>query len=74
MTEKISVTFTLIPAATKAVMAGSPSTVAGTLIIKFGRSIIDQSSLPAAIVPSVSWAKRGSTSILTRPSIPFVVA
>ena len=51
-------------------IAGRPSIVAGTLIITFGRSTIDQSSLPAAIVPAVSRARRGSTSILTRPSKP----
>ena len=71
-TEKIKVTLTLIPAAIKAVIAGNPSNVAGTLIITLGRSIIDHSSFPAAIVPSVSWANRGSTSMLTRPSTPCV--
>jgi hypothetical protein len=53
-TEKISVTLTLMPAAIKAVIAGKPSRVAGTLIIKLGRSIIAHNSLPAEIVPSVS--------------------
>ena len=53
-------------------MAGKPSIVAGTLIRTFGRSIISHNSLPAAIVPSVSRARRGSTSILTRPSKPLL--
>ena len=54
-------------------IAGKPSIVAGTFIITLGRSTIDQSSLPAAIVPSVSRASRGSTSMLTRPSKPLVL-
>ena len=73
LTEKMSVTFTLIPAAISAVIAGRPSTVAGTLIITFGRSMIAHNSLPAAIVPWVSRARRGSTSILTRPSKPLLL-
>ncbi|CAB4745429.1 unannotated protein [freshwater metagenome] len=54
LTEKISVTLTLIPSAISAVIAGSPSTVAGTLIMTLGRSTICHNSLAAAIVPSVS--------------------
>ena len=69
----MSVTFTLIPAAMSAVIAGNPSIVAGTFIITFGRSTIDQSSWPASIVPAVSRARRGSTSILTRPSKPLLL-
>ena len=62
-----------MPAAISAVIAGKPSIVAGTLIITLGRSMIDHSSFPAAIVPSVSRARRGSTSILTRPSKPLLL-
>ena len=69
----MSVTLTLMPAAISSVIAGNPSIVAGTLIITFGRSMIAHNSLPAAIVPSVSLARRGSTSILTRPSKPLLL-
>ena len=69
--ENINVTFTLIPLDKSAVIAGSPCKVAGTLIMTFSLSIIFHNFSPAAIVAWVSFAKRGSTSILTRPSIPL---
>src|SRR6478752_8920782 len=65
---KISVTLTLIPSAIAAVMAGSPSLVAGILISTFERSTADQRARAEAMVPSVSLARSGSTSIETRPS------
>ena len=64
----MSVTFTLMPAPMAAVMAPSPSTVAGILIITLGRSTLAQSALASVIVSSVSRAAPGVTSIETRPS------
>ena len=64
-------TLTLIPAPITAVIAGRPAFVAGTLIMRFGRSTSAHSSFACAIVPSVSCARRGSTSSDTRPSTPF---
>ncbi|SKU40250.1 Uncharacterised protein [Mycobacteroides abscessus subsp. abscessus] len=69
-TEKIRVTFTEIPSAITAVIAGRPALVAGILINRFGRSTIFHSSIACRIVLSVSWARRGSTSMETRPSTP----
>ena len=74
LTEKIKVTFTLIPFAINSVIAGNPSTVAGTLISKFFRSIISHSCFPCLTVAKVSRANRGSTSIETRPSTPLLVS
>ncbi len=59
-----------MPAPMVAVMAGRPSTVAGILMSALGRSTVAQSSAAWLIVPSVSCARRGSTSIDTRPSSP----
>ncbi len=70
--EKISVTFTLMPSASTAVIAGSPSWVAGILISVFGRSTIHHRALASAMVGAVLRARRGSTSIDTRPSRPSV--
>ena len=67
-------TLTLMPSARAAVIAGRPSTVAGILMNRFGRSTVAQSRRAAAIVPSVSRASRGSTSIDTRPSEPSVAS
>ena len=72
--EKISVTLTLMPSARTAVIAGSPSRVAGILMKTFGRSTVDHRDFAEAIVPSVSLASRGSTSIDTRPSTPSVAS
>ena len=69
---KISVTLTEIPCAVAAVIAGSPSLVAGILISALRRSTARHSSWADAIVASVSWARSGSTSIETRPSAGFV--
>ena len=66
------VTFTLIPSAISLVIAGNPSSVAGTLINTFGDPTNSHSARAWVIVPSVSRANRGSTSILTRPSTPPV--
>jgi len=63
---------TLIPSARVCVMAGRPSRVAGILMKMFGRSTSAHSSRAWLIVPSVSRARRGSTSIDTRPSTPPV--
>jgi hypothetical protein len=68
--EKISVTLTLMPSASVAVIAGRPSAVAGILMYMLGRSTSHHSCLASAIVGSVSRASRGSTSIDTRPSTP----
>ncbi len=66
------VTFTLMPSPVAAVMAASPSCVAGILIITFERSTIHHSARASAMVASVRCASRGSTSMLTRPSCPSV--
>ena len=47
-------TLTLIPSASVAVIAGSPSAVAGILMNRFGRSTSHHSCLASAIVVSVS--------------------
>ena len=70
--EKIRVTFTLMPSAMTAVIAGSPASVAGILISTFGRSTVFHRSFASATVLPVSLARRGSTSMETRPSTPFV--
>ena len=46
-------------------MAGSPGSVAGILTNRFGRSIRSWRRWASAIVPSVSKASVGSTSIET---------
>ena len=66
--EKISVTFTLMPLARVAVIAGRPSTVAGILIITFGRPTVSHSRTAVVSVAPVSRESRGSTSMDTRPS------
>ncbi len=70
----MSVTLTLIPSASTAVMAGSPSRVAGILMRTCSRSTAADSCLACSTVLSVSWASRGSTSIETRPSTPWVAS
>ena len=67
-TEKIKVTLTLTPLAISSVIAGKPSIVAGTLISKFGLSMIFHKYSPCSIVALVSRANLGSTSIDTLPS------
>ena len=71
---KISVTLTLMPSASTAVMAGRPSRVAGILTSTLSRSTAAESCLACSTVFSVSWASRGSTSIETRPSTPPVAS
>ena len=71
-TLKIRVTFTLIPAAIVAAMAGRPGSVAGILISTLSRSTCRRSSAACAMVASVSIASPGSTSMDTRPSTPSV--
>ena len=72
--EKISVTLTLIPSEVACVIAGSPSTVAGILMNRFGRSTAHQSARASAMVAAVFLASLGSTSIDTRPSWPSVAS
>ena len=52
--EKISVTLTLMPSASVAVIAGTPSAVAGILMNMFGRSTSHHSCLASATVAAVS--------------------
>ncbi len=66
------VTLTLMPAAMVALIAGNPSRVAGILISTSSRPTRSWRSRACAMVASVSWARPGSTSIETRPSLPFV--
>ena len=62
------------PSAMSRSMAGMPAGVAGTLIIRLGRSTLPQRSLAAAIVASVSSARSGATSRLMKPSPPPVLS
>ena len=50
------------------------SRVAGILIMAFGRLTFSQSSTACCSVASVSWARRGSTSMETRPSTKSVAS
>ena len=59
-----------MPLATVSAIAGMPAIVAGILIMRLGRSTASQMRRAAAIVPAVSFAKRGDTSRLTNPSDP----
>ena len=61
-------TLTLMPSEIAWVIAGRPSTVAGILMNRLGRSTSHHSARASATVLSVSLARRGSTSIDTRPS------
>src|SRR6266545_4267234 len=70
---KVRVTLTLMPAASVAVIAGSPALVAGILMNRLGRSTSHHNAFASALVRSVSAAIRGSTSMETRPSMPRVV-
>ena len=54
------------------VIAGSPGSVAGILIKVLGRSTVFHRSAASAMVPSVSMASPGLTSMETRPSVPSV--
>jgi hypothetical protein len=66
------VTLTLMPSAIASAMAGRPSTVAGILMSRFGRSTVSHSRFAIVVVRAVSRAAPGSTSIETRPSTPSV--
>ena len=57
-----SVTLMFIPSNRQRSIAGSPASVAGILIIRFGRSTSSQYMWACSIVPSVSCASRGATS------------
>ena len=52
-------TLTLIPRAVSSSIAGTPASVAGTLIITFGRASRSQSSTACATVPAVSFGEVG---------------
>jgi hypothetical protein len=59
-----------MPAAIDSSIAGRPSLVAGIFTNRFGRSTSFDSRFASAVVPSVSWARFGSTSSETQPSLP----
>ena len=65
-------TLTLIPAATQWVIAGSPASVPGILIIALGRSTAPQRRSASWMVARVSCASAGETSSDTCPSTPPV--
>ena len=58
-----------MPSEMACVIAGRPSSVAGILMNRFGRSTAHHSARASATVASVSRASRGSTSSETRPSL-----
>ena len=60
----------LRPSAIMAAIAGRPSLVAGIFTSRFGWLMRPCRSRADAIVPSVSWARAGETSIDTKPSPP----
>ncbi len=55
-------------------MAGTPSTVPGILIMQLGRAMAPHSRRASAIVPWVSRASSGDTSIETKPSLPLDIS
>ena len=61
-----------MPSAIVAAIEGRPFSVAGILISALGRSMVCESFWAMADVASASWARRGSTSMDTRPSTPWV--
>lgn len=67
-------TLTLMPRPITSVMAGRPPMVAGILISVLGRSTSQASCLASATVGLVWCARRGSTSMDTRPSWPPVAS
>ena len=62
--------FTLTPRAVSSSMAGIPASVAGTLIIAFGRSMRPHSMIAWSIVAWVSSARSGVHSNEMKPSRP----
>lgn len=67
-------TLTLMPLPMTSVIAGRPALVAGILMSVFGRSTSQASCLASATVALVLCARRGSTSMETRPSWPSVAS
>ena len=59
----MSVTLTLIPSAMSVRTAGTPSAVAGTLIMTLGRRMREKSRRASLTVASVSCANDGGTSM-----------
>ena len=55
-------------------IAGNPSLVAGIFTITFGRRQRSRRSSAIRIVPRVLLASVGATSMLTNPSLPFVLS
>jgi hypothetical protein len=70
-TEKSSVTLMLMPSERHWRIAGTPSAVPGILTMTFARPQDFQSRRASAIVPCVSRARCGPTSIETKPSSVF---
>ena len=70
----MSVTLMFIPAAIDSSMAGSPSSVAGILIITLGRATRSKSVRASRHVVLVSCAIAGDTSTDTKPSAPPVAS
>ncbi len=62
---KSRVTLTLIPSVSSVRMAGTPSGVAGTLIMTLGRLTSFQRRRASSRVPCVLFARSGATSRLT---------
>ncbi len=60
----------LIPSERHWRIAGMPGPVAGILTMTLGRAHAFQSRRASTIVPSVSSARCGPTSIETNPSLP----
>ena len=61
---------TLTPSAMSCSIAGTPSSVPGTLIITLGRSMVVKRRLASATERSVSVARYGGNSSETNPSPP----
>jgi len=62
----------LMPLKIDSSIAGIPAGVAGIFTITFGRRSFSNSLFASAIVPFVSFASVGLTSMLMKPSSPFV--
>src|SRR5207302_3337555 len=73
-TEKMSVTLMLWPFEIWSWIAGTPSFVAGILTITFGRRHRSRRSSAHLMVWRVLLATVGETSMLTKPSLPFVLS
>ncbi len=73
-TAKISVMLMLWPLEIWSWIAGSPSLVAGIFTMTLGRRQRSRRSSAIAIVPRVLFASVGATSMLTKPSLPFVLS